>query len=692
MTLLERTRRLQSVREGASDTSSARMVFDELVEVLNGHAELYYRQDDPVITDAEYDQFMQWLKQLEGLHPNWLRPDSPSHRVGSSPLEGFEKVPHPEPMLSLGNAFDGDELRAWYERCLRRLDEVQTDLPALNAELKIDGLAVALTYENGILVRAATRGDGRVGENITANVRTIRSIPLKLIPSAHPIPERIEIRGEVYFPKSAFDSLNARLSGEGLKTFANPRNAAAGSLRQLDSSITAQRELSFFAYSTGPTSSIVASSQHDLLHILSTWGFRANKEARQCSSIDEVVSFCEAWIDRRDSLDYDIDGVVVKIDDYRIQGQLGNVANAPRWAVAFKFPAREATTTLDDIIVNVGRTGMITPEAVLSPVEIGGVIVSQATLHNADYIRDRDIRIGDTVVVKRAGDVIPAVVASVASVRDGSESVWQLPAHCPACGTLLERLDSEVDAYCVNAACPAQFIRLVEHFASRNALDIEGFGSKMAIQLVEEGRITSLKDIFLLNREDLLSLEGFAETKALNLLASIEQAKQRPLSRLLFALGIRHIGRTTAETIVGAIGSMEELSRSTQEELLDIDGVGDVIAMSIVDWFSIPENRDLIDALRASGVSLERDESEAPVSDSDAVFKGLTFVVTGTLPTLGRKEAQQYIKDRGGKVSSSVSAKTDFLVLGENPGSKADKASALSISVLDEEALIQRGG
>lgn len=692
MTLLERTRRLQAISNSGADASSAKEMFDELVDVLIGHAELYYRQDEPVITDAEYDQLIQWLQRLESEYPEWVRPESPTHRVGSAPLDGFDKVAHPEPMLSLGNAFDGEELRAWYERCLRRLGEEQEGSPALNAELKIDGLAVALTYEKGILVRAATRGDGRVGENITSNVKTIRSIPLRLLSGAHPIPDKVEVRGEVYFPKSSFDALNARLSNEGLKTFANPRNAAAGSLRQLDSSITAQRDLSFFAYSTGPSSGSVATSQHELLKILVEWGFRANPEAKHFQDIDDVVSFCEKWIDRRDSLDYDIDGVVVKIDEFEVQAELGNVSNAPRWATAFKFPAREATTTLENIIVNVGRTGMITPEAVLAPVEIGGVVVSQATLHNADYIKDRDIRIGDTVVVKRAGDVIPAVVASVASVRDGSESEWHLPSHCPACDTLLERIEGEVDAYCVNATCPAQFIRLVEHFASRNALDIEGFGSKMAIQLVESGLISSLQDIFRLRLEDLLSLEGFGETKAMNLLTGIQEAKRRPLARLLFALGIRHIGKTTAETIVESIGGMDELASCTRKELLNIDGVGDVIALSLVDWFAIEDNRELIEALREAGVSLERDESEKPAEGEEAIFKGLTFVVTGTLPTLGRKDAQQYIKDRGGKVASSVSSKTDFLVLGENPGSKADKASALGIPVLDEEALIQRGG
>jgi DNA ligase (NAD+) len=692
MTLIERTRVLQAAPEPA-DASAIRSRMDELIDVLTEHADRYYRRDAPLITDAEYDALLARLRALEESHPEWIRADSPTHRVGGAALDAFEKVQHPEPLLSLGNAFDIDELRAWNERCRRRLEWTEdTPGPAVCAELKIDGLAVALTYERGLLVRAATRGDGRVGENITANVRTISSVPLKLSPDRHPVPESVEVRGEVYFPKSAFDALNDSLRAQELKPFANPRNAAAGSLRQLDSTVTAHRDLAFFAYSLGPVSSSVADGQHAMLAVLQDWGFAVNPETARFADIEGAAAFCARWTDARDALDYEIDGVVVKVDDIGLQRELGQVSNAPRWAIAFKFPARESTTRLNGIHINVGRTGMITPEAELEPVQIGGVTVSQATLHNADYIRDRDIRIGDTVVVKRAGDVIPAVVASVPDARTGSERVWEMPGDCPACGQPLERLDGEVDSFCVNGACPAQFIRLVEHFASRDAMDIDGFGSKLAIQLVEEGCIASLPDIYVLRLETLEKLEGFAQKKAEKLLAGIDASRQRSLARLLFALGIRHVGRTTAEALVPHVESLQHLASMDAESLTAIDGIGDVIARSIVDWFALETNRDLVSRLESLGVNVVRTAEETPTSGGDKPFEGLTFVVTGTLPTLGRSEAQEYIKQRGGKAASSVSARTDFLVLGENPGSKADKAAELGIPILDEAALRAMGG
>lgn len=690
MTLLQRTRALQSAATPGTREAAADFV-NELVEVLKEHARLYYRQDDPLISDGEYDALIRTLSQLEAQWPELRRLDSPTRRVGSAPLDGFRKVKHPQPLLSLGNAFDGDELKAWYERCLRRLEIQGESGPAVTAELKIDGLAVALTYRNGMLVRAATRGDGRVGEDITENVRTIRDVPLGLSENGRSVPEEVEVRGEVYFPKSAFEALNESLRSNEQKPFANPRNAAAGSLRQLDSTVTASRALAFFAYSTGPATETIASSQFATLEALRDWGFSINEYIRRFEDIEEVVSFCGSWSEKRDDLDYEIDGVVVKMDDLTIQDQLGNVSNAPRWAVAFKFPARESTTKLMDIIINVGRTGMITPEAVLAPVSIGGVTVSQATLHNADYVRDRDIRLGDTVVVKRAGDVIPAVVSAVVSARDGTEREWNMPGTCPACDEPLEKLEGEVDSYCVNGACPAQFIRLVEHFASRGAMDIEGFGSKLAILLVEAGLIRRLQDIYELDREELLGLEGFAVKKAENLLAGIEASKDRELSRVLFGLGIRHVGRTTAEVLVAALPTMQDVAQSDLESLVAIDGIGDVIAQSIVDWFSLEPNQELIRAMAEAGVNMERLESEAPPEGDNAPFEGLTFVVTGTLPSMGRKEAQDYIKARGGKASSSVSSRTDYLVMGENAGSKADKAKELGVKIIDEAILIEMG-
>lgn len=690
MTLLQRTRELQSAAKPDSRDDAASMV-QELVDVLNAHAHRYYRQDDPIIADGEYDGLIRLLSDLESRWPELKRLDSPTRRVGAPPLDGFSKVQHAEALLSLGNAFDAAELMAWYDRCLRRLGIGDEKGPAVTAELKIDGLAVALTYEDGILIRAATRGDGRVGEDITENVRTIRDIPLRLNGNDHSVPARVEVRGEVYFPKSAFEALNESLRSIEQKPFANPRNAAAGSLRQLDSSVTASRDLAFFAYSTGPASEAVAASQSDTLASLRSWGFSINDHVRRFEEIGDAVAYCDGWSERRDDLDYEIDGVVVKMDDLGIQDRLGNVSNAPRWAVAFKFPARESTTKLIDIIINVGRTGMITPEAVLEPVSIGGVNVTQATLHNADYIRDRDIRLGDTVVVKRAGDVIPAVVSAVVSARNGSERMWVMPGQCPACEEPLEQLEGEVDSYCVNGACPAQFIRLVEHFASRNAMDIEGLGSRLAILLVETGLVGKLQDIYFLDRDRLLDLEGFGEKKADKLLTGIEASKKRELSRVLFALGIRHVGRTTAETIVRALPTMQDVARSDVESLVAIDGIGDVIAQSIVDWFGLEPNQELIRAMTDAGVNMVRLNSEGPPQGNDAPFEGLTFVVTGTLPTMGRKEAQDFIKQRGGKASSSVSSRTDYLVVGENPGSKADKAKDLEVSIIDEATLREMG-
>ena len=689
MNLLEATRALQRDLTGIipSEVPSSDVApwLDRLVTVLTEHAERYYTQDQPIISDAEYDALFRSLKAFEGAHPGLRRIDSPTLRVGAPPLPGFDKVRHPEPLLSLGNAFSGEDIQAWYDRCLRRLPDT-TPAPRVVAELKIDGLAVALTYDRGVLVRAATRGDGRTGEDITPNVRTISAIPLHLRGDGWP--DRMEVRGEVYFPRSAFAALNARLVSEGKKTFANPRNAAAGSLRQLDSRITATRALSFYAYSTGPVSHPFADSHAGTLERLAAWGLPTNPETRQYDALESVIERCTEAAELRDNVDYEIDGVVIKMDDLALQEILGSVSNAPRWAIAYKFPARETTTELLDIIVNVGRTGQITPEAVLRPVEIGGVTVSQATLHNADYIADRDIRIGDTVLVRRAGDVIPQVMGPLMDARTGGERAWVPPTTCPACGTMLERLDGEVDTYCVSADCPEQFTRLVEHFASRGAMDIEGLGSKLAIQLSANGLVRHLDDLFTLTRDDVSALDGFADRKAENLLAGIDQARSRELSRLVFALGIRHVGKTTAETIVRAFATLDELAGATVEDLLEVDGIGSVIAQSVYDWFRRDDNVRLVQALRAAGVNMVRHTSEAPTDVEDAPLAGKTVVVTGTLPTLSRKEAQDLIKQNGGKAASSVSSKTDFVLVGEHAGSKADKALELGIPTLDESAFM----
>ena len=733
MDLVAATRALQedlsSVTPEKCSTNEAAALSERLREVIRAHDDRYYLEDDPVIADAEYDRLFAFLRRLEEEFPSLATPDSPTKRVGSEPLEQFEKVQHPEPLLSLSNAFGEEELRAWYQRCLRGLkapDDTADDAPdnaaddtaddsadnaaddaagdssnnavddsgapALMAELKIDGLAVALTYQDASLRVAATRGNGEVGENITAGARTIRSIPLRLRADGHHIPHRIEVRGEVYMAKSAFERLNEEMAQSGEKTFANPRNAAAGSLRQLDPGVTARRPLSFFSYSVGPIDGTadLPGAQAALLAWLSEVGIPTNTFARRFENIDDVVAFCSEWTEKRDSLDYEIDGVVVKIDDFEAQRTLGAISNAPRWAVAYKFPAREATTRLENIIVNVGRTGVVKPEAMLEPVGIGGVTVRQATLHNEDYVRDRDIRIGDTVVVKRAGDVIPQVIKPVTDARTGSEQEWQMPESCPACGSELRRLPDEADHYCMASDCPAQFIRLLEHYASRGALDIEGLGEKLAVQLYRAHLVRVLSDLYRITKTDLLALERFAEKKADNLLAAIGASKERPLARLLVGLGLRHVGKTVAELLVRHYDSLEALQEAEMEELEQIEGIGTVIAESVVDWFTLDDNRRLIEALRAQGVNTRRQSQEAPPEDPAALpLAGKTFVITGTLPTLSRKEATARIEEAGGRMTGSVSGNTDYLVAGENPGSKYEQAEKRNVPVIDEDGLEQ---
>lgn len=698
MTLVEASHealdRLDSIDLSTLSEKDASTFAEKLRELLHAHIYRYHVLDDPVITDPEYDRLFRGLQDLEALYPQLVTPDSPSHRVGGGVLERFEKVRHPVAMLSLGNAFDEEEVKAWYERCRRGLanrfgDDVR---PAVTSELKLDGLAVALTYDHGRLVIGATRGNGVEGENVTTNVRTIPTIPLT-IPvgrSGVNIPDRMEVRGEVYIKKSDFDTLNERQVAAGDKPYANPRNAAAGSLRQLDPGITARRPLTFTAYAVGPVDGgDTPGSQHEVLEWLASIGLLVNEHTERLTSIDDVVNVYERWSDERDRLDYEIDGLVLKIDDFTYQEALGFVSNAPRWAVAFKFPAREATTRLLNIVVNVGRTGAIKPEAVLEAVHIGGVTVSQATLHNEDYILGRDIRIGDTVIVKRAGDVIPQVIKPVPDARKGSETTWRMPKNCPACGTELVRLPDEADYYCVSTECPAQFIRLVEHFASRGAMDIEGFGSKLAIVLVDKGLVEHLSDIFRLSKEDLLKLENFGEKKADNLLDGIDAARHRMLSRLIYALGIRHIGRTTAELLVAHYESMDALSSATIEELEAVDGIGTVIAESVVDWFRVSDNQKLIEDLSALGVNTMRLPAEEPPSGGASVVAGKTFVITGSLPTLSRKDAESLIKRSGGRVTNSVSSNTDYVLVGENPGSKLDRAVELDVPRVTEEELLR---
>lgn len=661
----------------------------ELRRVVDALAHRYYALDDPAVADAEYDRLFGALQDLERRFPTLATPDSPTQRVGAEPLDAFAKVEHAEPLLSLQNAFSEAEVRDWYARVVRLLAREVGDVrPPLVAEPKVDGLALALTYERGRLVLAATRGNGRVGEDVTAHARTIRDIPL-VVPAGRSdgpeVPERFEVRGEVYLPKSRWERLNARLAAEGGRPFANPRNAAAGSLRQLDPRVTARRGLRFFAYGLGPTSGDRPEAQHEALAWLAAWGFPTNPETRLCATIDDAVAFCTEWAARRDELDYEVDGVVLKVDPTDLQDALGAIALAPRWAVAFKFPAREATTRLLDIEVNVGRTGAVKPLAVLEPVGIGGVTVARATLHNAGYIAERDIRVGDLVFVKRAGDVIPQVVGPVDPDPERPLPRWTMPTACPACGEPLVQEEDEADRYCVNSACPAQLVRLVEHFVSRDAMDIRGLGKRGAAQLVEAGLVRALPDLYALRAEDLLALEGFQERKARNLLEGIEASKDRPLARLLFGLGIRHVGATVAETLVRHVPSLDALAAMTPEALETIDGVGPRIAQSVVEWFAHRPNRELVEALRAAGVRTERRPEEGPAEDG--ALTGKTFVLTGTLPTWTRAEAEARIAAAGGRVASSVSRRTDYVVAGEAAGSKLEKARALGVTVIDEEGL-----
>ncbi len=664
----------------------------ELRALIRRYDYHYYVLDDPLVSDAEYDALMAELRALEAAHPELITPDSPTQRVSGTPASQFAKVYHPQPMLSLGNAFTTADLQAWRERIMRLLGR---DVPlAYVVEPKIDGLAIALTYRAGHFIQGATRGDGEVGEDVTANLRTIGSIPLVLhtpgpatesdIPAI--IPDQIEVRGEVYMRTADFEALNDRLAAAGEKIFANPRNAAAGSLRQKDPAVTAARPLRFFAYGVGPVSGVSLTSQWQTLRYLRALGFPVNQDARRFTDFADVLAYCEEWMARRDELPYEADGMVIKIDDFALQQELGVVGRDPRWAIAFKFPAREAITRLLAITVNVGRTGVVTPNAELEPVQIGGVTVRNASLHNADYIAQRDIRIGDYVIVKRAGDVIPYVVGPVTARRDGSEQPWQFPTHCPACGSPLEREPGEAAWRCNNfSVCPAQLVRRVEHFVSRSALDITGIGERQAELFVQRGLVRDVADLFNLKPDDFEGLEGFGPKRIANVLAAIDAARHRPLDRLLVGLGIRFVGTVAAQALVNAFGSLDAIMQAGQAELEQVPGIGPVVAASIVDFFARPENRALIDKLRAAGVQLGGSTQRERRSDTLA---GQTFVLTGTLPTLSREQASALIVAHGGKVTDSVSKKTSYVVVGANAGSKLAKAQQLGIPVLDEAGLL----
>jgi DNA ligase (NAD+) len=656
----------------------------DLREKVLFHNYRYHVLDAPLISDAEYDKLLVELRQIEGAHPEWITPDSPTQRAGGEPSDRFEKVTHPAPILSLANAFSPEELRAWLERISKLEEDVfKTDF---SVEPKLDGLTVVLHYRDGLFVQGATRGNGEVGEDITPNLRTLASLPLRIpvTPDGPAAPPHIVVRGEALMNLADFEALNQRLSEQGERTYQTPRNTAAGALRQLDPSITASRPLRLLVYAIVEMEGQAPGTQLESLEYLRALGFPVPKDIQRCPDIDCVVEACQAWIGKRDSLPYEIDGVVIKINDLALADSLGVVGKDPRGAIAFKFPAQEVTTKLLDIGVNVGRTGVLTPYAILEPVEIGGVIVRQATLHNFDFIADKDIRIGDRLLVKRAGDVIPYVIGPVEGDSGSRNTPYRPPEVCPACGEKVSHIKGEVAWYCVNPSCPEQLIRNVEHFVSRSTLDIVGLGIKIVEQLINQGLVKDVADLYTLKAEDLLKLEGFAEKKVENLLEAIETSKQQPLSRLIYALGIRGVGEVVGADLARHFGSLDALSQARVSELECIEGIGPNIAQAIVDWFSHEANQNVLRKLKSVGMwpAAEQTQSSGPQP-----LAGLTFVVTGTLASLSREEAKAFIESFGGKVSSSVSSKTDYVVVGENPGSKLTKAQELDVKILDEEGL-----
>jgi len=652
----------------------------ELREQLHRHNYQYYALDAPVISDAEFDRLMRRLQEIEAAHPEWVTADSPTQRVGGQPLAGFEKVTHAAPLLSLGNVFSAGELRAFDNRVRSAVgDELEYIV-----ELKIDGLAVNLIYENGRLSRAATRGDGEVGEDVTTNVRTIRSIPLVLRES-EVLPAYFEVRGEVFMPRRAFDRLNRQRFAAGEALFANCRNAAAGSLRQLDPKVTASRTLDFFAYGIGQRQGLPFRTHAEVLVGLGRSGFRINPHRRTFPAIEEVIAYCESWAERRAGLDYDIDGLVVKVNSLALQEELGNTVKEPRWAIAWKFPAEEAATVVEDIFVGVGRTGVLTPTAILQPVLLSGSTVSRATLHNEDFIRDKDVRIGDTVIIHKAGEVIPEVVAVVAEKRTGTEREFIMPSACPECGQPVVRKPGEAAHRCVNPACPAMAREGLIHFVSRDAMNIDGMGPSIIESLLNAGMLDDVADLYSLKVDELAKLERLGDKSAANLVQAIDASREAGLARLLFALGIRFVGAKVAGILAKAYGKMETITEASLEELVQIPDIGPRIAESVVGYFADPEHLALIDKLRQAGVLMEEQQAD---DLPPQIFAGQTFVLTGALSTLSRDEASAEIEKRGGKATSSVSRKTDFVVAGAEAGSKLAKARELGVTVLSEQEFL----
>ncbi|VEF49165.1 DNA ligase, NAD-dependent [Bacillus freudenreichii] len=663
------------------DRGTAQTKVKELHNLLNQYNYEYYVLDNPSVPDAEYDRLMHELMDIEREFPDLVSPESPTQRVGGEALSAFEKVEHRTPMLSLANAFGEADLRDFD----RRVRQAIGDDFSYVCELKIDGLAVSLQFEDGLFVLGSTRGDGSVGENITANLKTIRSIPLRLKENLS-----FEVRGEAYMPRKSFERLNKEREKNGEMLFANPRNAAAGSLRQLDPRIAASRNLDIFLYGIGNYGSLGVDTHSGALSYLSKLGLKVNKEWRKCQTIDEVIEYVESWTEKRPGLDYDIDGIVIKVDSLEDQEQLGSTAKSPRWAIAYKFPAEEVVTRLTDIELSIGRTGVITPTAILEPVQVAGTTVQRASLHNEDLIREKDIMLGDWVIVKKAGDIIPEVVNVLTERRTGVETPFHMPTHCPACESDLVRLEGEVALRCINPKCPAQRREGLIHFVSRNAMNIDGLGEKVISQLFEHELIRDPADIYFLKKEQLLELERMGEKSVNNLLTAIENSKANSLEKLLFGLGIRHVGERAAKVLAEHYETMDNLIVASREELVTIPEVGEKMSDAIATYFDSEEVEELITELKSAGVNMEyKGPKASDAAESSSIFTGKTVVLTGKLEKLTRNEAKERIESLGGNVTGSVSKKTDLVIAGEDAGSKLTKAQELNIDIWDEEKLLE---
>jgi DNA ligase (NAD+) len=664
-----------------SKRPSIEKTIKNLREEIQRHEDLYYLHESPEISDREYDELIEKLGQLEAKNPQFITPDSPTQRVGGKAAEGFPEFVHRRPMLSLDNSYSIEELRAFDERCVKLADGAPLEYVT---ELKIDGLSLSTHYEDGMFVRGVTRGDGQRGEDVTANVRTIRSVPLKLRSGAAKVAREIEVRGEAYLPRNVFERINAEREEEGEPRFANPRNAASGAIRQIDPAMVAKRRLDLFAYDVLAGDRKPFATHWEALDWIESSGFRVNPNRRRCKSIDQVIDFCNEMEAKRDDLGYEIDGVVVKVNSTALQDEFGATGKAPRWAIAYKYAARQATTKVNDIVLQVGRTGALTPVAVLEPVQLGGVTVARSTLHNEDEIERLGLRIGDWVLIERGGDVIPKVIKVVESKRTGKEKKFKMPTKCPVCGGGISRPEGEALSRCVAADCPAQLIGRVLHFASRRAMRIEGLGYALAEQLIARKMIRDVADLYSLKLDDLASLERMAAKSATNVLSQIERSKSRDLWHLIYGLGIRHVGERTAGILARHFGSLERLGQAMVEELDAVHEIGLTMAQSIRDWFDDPGNKDLCRRLREAGVRIESEKPSSTASNDNEKFAGKQFVLTGSLPGITRDEARALIEGSGGRVTSSVSKKTNFVVAGAEPGSKLDKAVELGVPVIDE--------